>query len=385
MKNISKLFSIFLFIILIFSLTACDLFGNSSDDGEKLESNKQEVETKLNDLAAKDGFEITYKYESSDSTEISYATIGAYKNYSWYYNGNKESGLAYEKEEDLTLYYLLKDGVWEYQYAYLYDKNDSHYSTKDLTHEFSIFLQAYEFESGFSKNSEATIAGRKCIVYTYSVSQKGKIVSSLTGVDAKWSYYIDKELGICLKFEVSGDDGNTASTSTFEVTEFKIKVTLDGLKRPIDVYPINAEDPNISGKWNNLAFVGLSQIALDKELFVSDEIYHSSEVLGLGSAIYYYKVYNLSSIEDALDYMADYYIQVIDAIKDSSDDNKCYQTIDGNNLEEAPNILEDESLIYNLLFKYHEQVYEISFMLEDASEFYDDTFILEIRVSKANN
>ena len=371
--------------MLTISLSACDMLGSNSNDGAKLESSKQEVEAKLTELANKDGFEITYKYESSESSEVQYATIGAYKNYTWYYNGNKESGLAYEKANDLTLYYLLKDGEWEYQYAYLYDKNDSHYSNVDLTHEFSIFLQAYEFDNGFSKNSEATIAGRKCTVYTYSVSQKGKIVSSLTGVDAKWSYYIDKELGICLKFEVSGDDGSTSSTSTFEVIEFKINAKLEGLTRPVDVYPINGGDPNITGKWNNLAFVGLSSIVLDKELFVSDEIYHSIEVLGLGSATYYYKVYDLSSIEDAMDYMADYYIQVIDAIKFASDDHKCYQASDSLDLEEAQNILEDESLMYSMLFKYHEQFYEISFMLEDASEFYDGAFILEIRVNKANN
>lgn len=382
MKSISKIFSIVLVIVLAFSLTACDFLNNTGNQDDKLDSSKQEVEAKLNDLASKNGFEITYRYESSDSEEVSYATIGAYKNYTWYYNGNKESGLAYEKANDLTLYYLLKDGEWEYQYAYLYDKNDSHYSNKDLTHEFSIFLQAYEFDSGFSKNSQATIAGRKCDVYTYSVSQKGQIVSSLTGVDAKWSYYIDKELGICLKFEVTGDDGSSTSTSTFEVTEFKTNVNIEGLKRPVDVYPINAPDPNISGNWNMLAFVGLSSIALDEEAFLSDDTYHSMEVLSLGSAIYYFKVEDIASIDAALDYMSDYYTEVVAAIKASADDHKSYSAESSDNLVELPDLIEDESLLFSMVFLYHEQYYEISFMLEESIED-NQIYILEISVNKA--
>ena len=385
MKSISKIFSIVLVIVLTFNLTACDFLNNTGNQDDKLNSNKQEVEAKLNDLASKNGFEITYRYETSDSEEISYATIGAYKNYTWYYNGNKESGLAYEKANDLTLYYLLKDGEWEYQYAYIYDKNDSHYSNMDLTHEFSIFLQAYEFDSGFSKNSEATIAGRKCDVYTYSVSQKGQIVSSLTGVDAKWSYYIDKELGICLKFEVTGDDGSSTSTSTFEVTEFKTNAKLEGLKRPIDVYPINIEDPNISGKWNMLAFVGLSSIALDKELFISDDLYHSMEILSLGQATYYFKIEDIASIEDGLDYMSDYHTIVVSKIKEISDDKKCYSGENQDTLEEVSEILTDESLFYSLIFIYHEQHYEISFMLDDALDTIEETYVLEIRVDKVIN
>ena len=384
MKVVKKVFLLIFSLLLVGLLSACDMFNNSDNQDDKLEASKQEVEEKLNNLANKDGFEITYQYYSSDTPTAQVATIGAYKGYSWYYNGDKESGIAFEKSNGLTLYYTLNDGNWEYQYAYSYDASDSHYNM-DLTAQFSMFLQAYEFDTGLSKAKQATIAGRSCDVYTYSVSQKGKIVSSLTGVDATWSYYIDKELGICLKFEVSGDDGSTSSTSTFEVTSFKTNAKLDGLKRPMDVYPINAGDPNVTGNWNMLAFVGLSSIAPDKESFVSDDLYHSMEILGSGVATYYFKIYDLSSISDALDYMADYYSGVVETIKTASDDHKCYQSIDGEALEETPSVLEDESLIYSMLFIYHGQLYEISFMLEDGSEFYDGAFILEIRVNKAND
>ena len=384
MKVVKKVFLLIFSLLLVGLLSACDMFNNSDNQDDKLEASKQEVEEKLNNLANKDGFEITYQYYSSDTPTAQVATIGAYKGYSWYYNGDKESGIAFEKSNGLTLYYTLNDGNWEYQYAYSYDASDSRYSM-DLTAQFSMFLQAYEFDTGLSKAKQATIAGRNCTVYTYSVSQKGKIVSSLTGVDATWSYYIDNELGICLKFEVSGDDGTTSSSATFEVTSFKTNAKLEGLKRPMDVYPINAGDPNVTGNWNMLAFVGLSSIVPDKESFISDDLYHSTEVLGAGAATYYFKVYDLASISNALDYMADYYSDVVEAIKTASDDHKCYQSIDGEALEEAPSVLEDESLIYNMLFIYHEQLYEISFMLEDGSEFYDGAFILEIRVNKAND
>ena len=384
MKLVKKVIIIIFSILITISLSACDMLNANDNQDDKLENSKQEVETKLRDLASKDGYEITYQYYSSENPTAQVATIGAYKGYSWYYNGDKESGIAYEKANDLTLYYLLQDGVWEYQYAFIYDASNKQYSM-DLTSQFSMFLQAYEFESGLSKTKQATIAGRSCTVYTYSVSQKGKIVSSLTGVDATWSYYIDNELGICLKFEVSGDDGSTSSTSTFEVTSFKTNAQITGLKRPVDVYPINIEDPNISGKWNMLAFVGLNSIAPNKELFISDDLYHSMEVLSTGSATYYYKVEDIVSFEDGLDYMSDYYILVVSEIKKIADDKKCYSGENQETLEEANEILEDESLFYSLIFIYHEQYYEISFMLEDAIDTIEESFVLEIRVSKVTN
>ena len=380
MKVVKNVFVLIFSTLLVITLSACDMLNANVNQDDKLESSKQEVEAKLNNLANKDGFEITYQYYSSDSPTAQVATIGAYKGYSWYYNGDKESGIAFEKANDLTLYYTLKNGNWEYQYAYSYDASDSHYSM-DLTAQFSMFLQAYEFDTGLSKAKQATIAGRSCDVYTYSVSQKGKIVSSLTGVDATWSYYIDKELGICLKFEVSGDDGSTSTTSTFEVTSFKTNAKLEGLKRPMDVYPINAGDPNVTGNWNMLAFVGLSSIALDKESFISDDLYHSIEVLGLGEATYYFKVEDITSIEDGLDYMSDYYTQVVIEIKKVSDDKKCYNGENQNTLEEANEILSDESLFYSFIFIYHEQYYEISFMLDDALDI-EDSYVLEIRVDR---
>ena len=381
MKVVKKVFVLIFSLLLVGLLSACDMFNNSDNQDNKLEASKQEVEEKLNNLANKDGFEITYQYYSSDTPTAQVATIGAYKGYSWYYNGDKESGIAFEKSNGLTLYYTLNDGNWEYQYAYSYDASDSHYNM-DLTAQFSMFLQAYEFDTGLSKAKQATIAGRSCDVYTYSVSQKGKIVSSLTGVDATWSYYIDKELGICLKFEVSGDDGSTSSTSTFEVTSFKTNAKLDGLKRPMDVYPINAGDPNITGNWNMLAFVGLLSIAPDKELFISDDLYHSVEVLGLGEATYYFKVEDIASIEDGLDYMSEYYTIVVSEIKKISDDKKCYSSENQDTFEEVSEILTDESLFYSLILIYHEQYYEISFMLDDALDTIEESYVLEIRVGK---
>ena len=378
MKIFRKIILLSFSILLTLGLVACSI--NEEDNTEELEINKQEVEEKLVELANNGGYEITYKYESSETETTSYATIGSNGGYSWYYVGDKEEGIAFEKYNNLTLYYTLKNGNWVYQYAYQYDKDSSNYNM-DLTKQFSMFLQAYEFSGSLKKAKTGKVAGRECDVYTYSLATKGQIISSLTGVDAKWSYYIDKKTGICLKFEVSGDDGSSQSSANFEVVEFKENATLTGLKHPSDVYPINGEDPNLTGNWNLLKFVGLGSIAPSKEDLISNDEFHSVEYLGLGMAVYYFKVNDIDDLSDAQSYMSRYYQDVVSAIKSTSDDHKCYLGNDEDSLVEASDAMAEEELIYSFVFLYHEQYYEISFMLDDATS-YIDSFVLVIEVNK---
>ena len=341
-----------------------------------------EVEEKLTQMANNGGYEITYKYSSSEEA-TSFATIGSSGAYSWYYTGNKDEGIAFEKYNGLTLYYVLKDGEWKYQYAYEYDASSSKYNM-DLTSQFSMFLQAYEFEDNLKKAKTGTVVGRSCDVYTYSVNAKGQIIQSLVGVDATWSYYIDKETGICLKFEVTGDDGVNKSSSSFEVTEFKTTASITGLKHPSDVYAINGEDPNITGNWNMLTFVGLNSIAPDRDSFVSNDEFQSNEVLAIGFAIYYFKVEEVSSFEEAQGYMADYYGTVVRAIKEASDDNKCYDGDVEEELVEVSEVLDYDTINYSFIFEYHDQLYLMIIMIEDALDYEINSYVLSIEVVKVD-
>ena len=381
MKFIKKFLLLSFSLLLIFVLVACE--DSNSSESEDLETNKQQVEEKLVELANNGGYEITYQYTSSDVASTSFATIGANGAYNWYYTGEKEEGIAFEKYNGLTLYYVLKNGVWTYQYAYEYDANSSKYNM-DLTSQFGMFLQAYEFEDNLKKAKTGIVAGRTCDVYSYSVNAKGQIIQSLVGVDATWSYYIDKETGICLKFEVSGDDGTNKSSASFEVTEFKTNATLTGLKHPSDVYPINSGDPNVTGNWNMLTFVGLNSIAPDKELLVSDDVFHSTETLGVGFAIYYFKVLEVFDFDDAQGYMADYYGEVVRAIKATSDDHKCYNGDNEDTLEEVSEVLDSDTINYSFIFKYHDQLYLISFMIDDAVDYDVNCYLLMIEVNRAD-
>lgn len=378
MKLYRKVLLITLSLVMFTCLNACGL-----DDGEveKLDNNSKQVQEKLVALANDKGYEITYRYDATD-VEQSTSTIGANGAYSWFYHGNKESGIAFEKYNGLTLYYTLENGNWVYRYAFEYDKNSSLYSM-DLTDEFSMFLQAYDFSDSLKKAKSAKIAGRDCDVYTFNLSSKGQIIGGLVGVDAKWSYYIDKETGICLKFEVSGNDGETTNEATFEVTEFKTSATISGLRHPNDIYPINGKDPNVTGNWNYLAFVNLSNILPTKDMLISDDNYSSNEILGIGYAIYNFKVLDVANLEDAQNYMCDYYQDVVSKIKVASDDNKCYSSESEEDLIEAQDTIED-TLMYNLLFKYHEELYEISFMIDDAYDTEYNSFILIIEINKVN-
>lgn len=369
-----------LFLIVIVSLFIFVGCGNDTEE-DSLDKTKTQVEEKLKELANKDGYQITYRYTSSENG-TSTSTIGANKGYSWYYEGDKVTGIAYEKSDGLTLYYLLRNGEWEYQYAFTYDKSDPRYS-KDLTSEFSMFLQAYELDNSLKKGGVATIAGRKCDVYTASVNAKGQVIAGMVGVDAKWSFYIDQSTGICLKFEVEGNDGNKKTSSTFEVIEFSENALISGLKRPSDVYPINGEDPNVTGNWNLLKYVGLNSILPDKELLVSTNNYHSYEELAVGSSRYFFKVNDIFSLEDAQEYMADYYAVVVNAIKEIADDRKCYTLNEASSeLDEAPAAMEEESTTFELSFIYHEQTYSIYFFIDEAVADDIDSFLIEINTSK---
>ena len=74
------------------------------------------------------------------------------------------------------------------------------------------FFTAYHNDTDvMNKVGTETIAGRSCDKFSDS--------AAAIGVAVNWTYFIDRETGVCLKYQVDQSAGNISMT--FECTEFK--------------------------------------------------------------------------------------------------------------------------------------------------------------------
>lgn len=378
MRTLKKIIYLFTLFIILIAFVGCS--ANVVENDELSES-QADVEAKLVDMANNGGYELTYTMETEDGSD--YATVGANKNVSWYYTRDAEVGIAFEKSNNLTLVYQAEHGVWEYKYAYEPDEETKEYE-KDLTAQFSQFLQAYEFNGILKKRGTAEIVGRECNVYDGSISSKLGFISKISGIDLTWTYYIDIETGICLKYVVSSTLEDNSNDVSFEVVDFKMKASGPELRRPKDVYPINGKDPNKTGNWNFLAFVGLRELIDERFELVSDDNFHSSETLSAGSATYYFKVLDVFDFDEASFFMKNYYEEVVTKIKESSDDKKCFVSDENEKLVEAKDKLDELTTLFELVFVYHDQLYALNIRIEDETFSVEESYLLEISVNRAS-
>jgi len=80
---------------------------------------------------------------------------------------------------------------------------------------FDSFLIGFEdYTQYFVNDGTATVSGRECIVYEFTYSTNG------TDMTAK--YYIDKTVGIALKYEIETSSFETSDMASWEVTELHI-------------------------------------------------------------------------------------------------------------------------------------------------------------------
>lgn len=87
----------------------------------------------------------------------------------------------------------------------------------------------HTYASGFHHSGTQSVAGRTCDVYTYNTVYHSQ--------DFVFTYYIDKELDICLKYEWTDKSENVSSYMRF--TKFELnKASLEGIMDTLDEYEL---------------------------------------------------------------------------------------------------------------------------------------------------
>ena len=214
-----KIFAIAPVLVLALSLlTACGGGGNNSSGnsvnknggGEKFEYGQDYIAQNL-----KGDYSITYKYSISGQDDLimthTKTSAGYYYNYMgmeglFVKNGDKYDTYQGSAETGFTKVDFM-DPLTEEEV-----KNDSMYSLVYGMID-GFMIQYGNDTSGMKKDGTATVAGRNCEKYTFQIAGMGAAY--------KYSYYIDKATGVCLKWDYDVAAGGQAASMTFECTEFK--------------------------------------------------------------------------------------------------------------------------------------------------------------------
>lgn len=185
-------------------------------------------------LKALNGYEITFEYNISDEagTENGEYTLGEKGDVSWFSTEGmsmalKKTGSTIEtymgrpdeEDEDTIVWYNLGGEDQDF----------------DISFAEGFFAWANDYDlSEFTSAGTDTVAGRSCNKYTCTDSAYGYG----EWATASWTIWIDKELDITMKFEVSGSSSNQGSSEYYyRITSFKTgnEVTLPDLENAVDM------------------------------------------------------------------------------------------------------------------------------------------------------
>lgn len=245
-----KFLSVFVLMIIACLFFGCDLItnqikDNNDDDngntaGEKLEVTQTESEKKVEKLA-ENGYEITFRYTSEENgeTETDTMTVGAKGNTVWYITDN--NGAAFVEEENKVHMYDYSEGVYTFEYTLTNESEESYVDAfKASANPWLYWANAYD--GSLQKGTDASVVGRSCYTYYLDLGAMGGIYAGLSGVSSyKYKIYVDKELGLTLKVELSATVEGEKASFSYEVTSFKTgnDVTAPTLPEP---RPVDGEE-----------------------------------------------------------------------------------------------------------------------------------------------
>lgn len=222
MKNITKLvFAFFILTASIFYLGACDNGKEDEKEDKKDEKTdekfmtQEEVEDKLKNYS----FEYTFTYtEDGEVTSSEYIDMRTEE--AWLFRtGTKGDTLTFLANKNTKSLYMLND---EEKTGLIMTLEDDFESFDGWgMHLFGW----YSYADDFVKKGTKDIAGRTCTIYEYTF---GTI---------KYTYYIDREYDLCLKFDLYESSANI--TSSFVYTYFQINnVKTEDIMDVLDGYEI---------------------------------------------------------------------------------------------------------------------------------------------------
>jgi hypothetical protein len=206
---------------LTLSLSACDFAGLLSGlTGEDGEGGSFEYDSDYITEHLTGDYTITYKvtfYSTGEAPAVSNQKIT--RTSAGYYFETRGTSEG-EVEEESRLY--VKTGS-EY-YLYQYNEDDDIYvlehstpydeeTMKQQVTAYMSYLSMHSEQSGLKSDGTDTVAGRSCDKYKYSISLLG-----MAGM--AYSYSIDKETGVCLKYAIDVSGGGQKTGYEFLCTEF---------------------------------------------------------------------------------------------------------------------------------------------------------------------
>ncbi len=202
----------------VFMLTACD-FGTLGK-GEPLPYDKEESKEKMKDKANTDGFEIRYHVFSENDGEEKMNedfVLGYKNNIFWSYDD--DGHVAYYLDTDNTFYTCAYDETLK---VFKYNPGSGVENGKDsfdqcVDSSMTFLFSCYNASTSYVKTGDNVVAGREVEEFTYSLK-----IFVLT---VEYTVSIDKELGICLKFDFTGGvdstEGSTSGEASYEVKSIK--------------------------------------------------------------------------------------------------------------------------------------------------------------------
>ncbi len=250
-----KLFVLLLAVLMTFSLSACSLnglmgFGNG--EGVELNYDYEAMEQSLTQLKQEDGLLLEMTIVSTESGEQpeSGKIIYAENADAFYYSGeDSEIMFDFSDETKCVTYEKQEDGTWT--------KYDTVYEESGITREqmeataavYTTSLTGYlsnysQFAGQMMQVSSDTVAGRDCDKFTYSLM--------FMGFGMEYTFSIDKETGMCLKWEMSAAAGAEGSaTVEYTCTRFETPYTITFPADAIDVTESNNDTEGNGDQSNN--------------------------------------------------------------------------------------------------------------------------------------
>ena len=201
---------------------------NNTSDSD-VNTDYQNIGNQIDSLSKLTGYEIELKvkgeYTNQAEQQAGYAllTLGKKDNALWV--KTTEGGAALLKDNGNThIFSTNENNEFEYQLT----TNSLEVSGVTFDSLFEVFnsylLTFNEYKKDSVKLESTTVAGRKCTHY-----QLDNSVSIITLI---YDFYVDDELGITLKFDVTGNYDGQEGNASFEVTTFNFNPTMPSLHLP---------------------------------------------------------------------------------------------------------------------------------------------------------
>ena len=207
-----KFFAFALILMLSLSLlTACGgsgrnnggPSGNGDNNGEAFGygNGRDYIASHLGD------YSVTYQY-SVGGAGVALVVTGIRTSEGYYYSISGMETLYIKNGNNYDKYFNYGTG---------YIQDDGSFTQAQVESDMSLiteFMTQYVGDiSGMKKEGTATVAGRSCDKYSFS--------GAGVGAAMRYFYYIDKETGVCLKWDYDASVGGENFSVTFECTEFK--------------------------------------------------------------------------------------------------------------------------------------------------------------------